>query len=116
VRIHHCILKGGSQGIVLLAFGFFICSRRATFRHVTGPMELIMSLAARKSDLKNHLSRSTKKHLNPSPSASFPEAPMLNESRIAMAADPDPAVAKIDLGERPPRGGTDMLGGITHRI
>jgi hypothetical protein len=74
-----------------------------------------MSLAARKSDLKNHLSHSTKKHLNPPPSAQFPDAPMIDESRISIAAGPDPAVAKIDLGERPSREGTDVLESITHR-
>jgi hypothetical protein len=75
-----------------------------------------MSIAARKSDLKNHLSRSTKKHLNASPSVPFPDALMTDESRIAIAADPHPALAKIDLGERPSREGIDMLEPIKHRI
>lgn len=75
-----------------------------------------MSLAARKSDLKNHLSRSTKKHLNVSPSAPLTDAAMSDESRLASSADPDHAVAKIDLGERPSREGTDMLEPVTHRI
>jgi hypothetical protein len=75
-----------------------------------------MSLAARKSDLKSHLSRSTKKHLNVSPSTPLPDAPMSDESRLASSADPDPAVAKIDLGERPSREGTNMLEPATHRI
>jgi hypothetical protein len=74
-----------------------------------------MSLAARKSDLKNHLSSSIKKHLNPSSSAPFPDAPMTDVNRIAIAGDPGPAVAKIDLGERPSREGTNVLESITHR-
>jgi hypothetical protein len=62
-------------------------------------MEYFMSLAARKSDLKNHLSRSTKKHLNPFNPATLPDDSMTDRSRTAIA--PDMAMTKIDLGERP---------------
>lgn len=73
-----------------------------------------MSLAARKSDLKNHLSRNTKKHLNASTSAPFSDAPIIYESGVAITAER--AIAKIDLDERPFRADTDALEAITHRI
>jgi hypothetical protein len=58
-----------------------------------------MSLAARKSDLKNHLSRNIKKHyLNLVGTTALPnDTAMVREGATT---DGDNSIASIDLGER----------------
>jgi hypothetical protein len=72
-----------------------------------------MSLASRKSDLKNHLSRSTKKHLNLSDSATLVDDAAIDERRVVNIGDT--AIAKIDLGERPSQERSDPPGAVMHR-
>jgi hypothetical protein len=58
-----------------------------------------MSLAARKSDLKNHLSRHVvKRHLNLVTTTDLP-----NDTAVVrgVSADVDASLASIDLGPRP---------------
>jgi hypothetical protein len=58
-----------------------------------------MSLAARKSDLKNHLSRNVKKHLN-----LVATTDSQNDTAVAregVSADGKNSIASIDLGARP---------------
>jgi hypothetical protein len=58
-----------------------------------------MSLAARKSDLKNHLSRNIKKHLNLVTTTELPND--MAVVREGMSADGSNSIASIDLGSRP---------------
>lgn len=73
-----------------------------------------MSLAARKSDLKSHLSRSTKKHLNLSNSATLPEESVIHEKAVSITDDS--AFAKIDLGDRPSSEGFGPSEHVVHRV
>jgi hypothetical protein len=63
-------------------------------------MESFMSLAARKSDLKNHLSRNVKKHLNLFPAIDLPNDTAL--AREGVSVDGNSSNATMDLGSRPP--------------
>jgi hypothetical protein len=58
-----------------------------------------MSLAARKSDLKNHLSRNVKKHLNLVPAIDSPNDTTV--PREGASVDGNSSIATIDLGSRP---------------
>jgi hypothetical protein len=58
-----------------------------------------MSLAARKSDLKNHLSRNVKKHLNLVSATDLPNNTSV--AREGVSADGNNSIASINLGERP---------------
>jgi hypothetical protein len=73
-----------------------------------------MSLAARKSDVKQHLSHTTKKHLNPFNSATLPDASITDTNGMAIAGDI--AIAKIDLGERPTSAGINTAETVVHGI
>jgi hypothetical protein len=64
-----------------------------------------MSLAARKSDLKNHLSRHVvKRHLNLVPTT---DLPIDTAGVVGLSADGRTTFASIDLGERPSSEGVD---------
>jgi hypothetical protein len=66
---------------------------------------VLMSLAARKSDVKNDLSHSVKKHLNPFNPVTLPDDSVANRSAMKVARNS--GFAKIDLGQRPSSEGTE---------
>jgi hypothetical protein len=66
---------------------------------------VLMSLAARKSDVKNHLSHSVKKHLNPFNPVTLPDDSVTYRSTITVARNS--GFSKIDLGQRPSSEGTE---------
>jgi hypothetical protein len=57
-----------------------------------------MSLAARKSDLKNHLSRNVKKRLSLVSATNLPNDTSV--TREGVSADGNNSIASIDLGAR----------------
>jgi hypothetical protein len=98
---------GYSQsGIVLLASGFlWTCVWTSNFSVSSRNNGVTMSLAARKSDLKQHLSHKVKKHLL-SPDLEVPQKLDASGERVANASES--AVARIDLGQRP---SSESIGG-----